>query len=126
MVVAVHGSLVTARNREKEVTRNSSFFRKVVGDQIDLESDEDPVPDPALPDGDNHDPPPPADRRRPPRVPAPVRERPPDGPVHNGRRGEPNPVPVGRRNPSRQAGLPVRLRNDYDLSRGHRGRRNQE
>ena len=105
MVVAVHGSLVTARNREKEVTRNSSFFRKVVGDQIDLESDEDPVPDPALPDGDNHNPPPPAGRRRPPRVPAPVRERPPDGPVHNGRRGEPNPVSVDRRNPSRQAGL---------------------
>ena len=126
MVVAVHGSLVTARNREKEVTRNSSFFRKVEGDQIDLESDEDPVPDPALPDDDNHNPPPPAGRRRPPRVPAPVRERPPDGPVHNCRRGEPNPVPVGRRNPSRQAGLPVRLRNDYDLSRGRRGRRNQE
>ena len=54
------------------------------------------------------------------RVPAPVRERPPDGPVHNGRRGEPNPVPVGRRNPNRQAGLPVRLRNDFDLSRGRR------
>ena len=126
VVVAVHGSLVTARNREKEVTRNSSFFRKVVGDQIDLESDEDPVPDPALPDDDNHNPPPPAGRRRPPRVPALVRERPPDGPVHNGRRGESNPVSVGRRNPSRQAGLPVRLRNDYDLSRGRRGRRNQE
>ena len=100
VVVSVYGPTVTARNKVKEITRNASFFKKVVVEPY--ESDAEEVLEPAV--GVYHQPPP-----------------------QQPGRGGGSRIPV-RVRPVRDAGLPVRLREDYVVGSGRpsdnrRGRR---
>jgi len=90
VVVSVYGPTVTARNKVKEITRNASFFKKVVVEPY--ESDAEEVQEPAV--GAYHQPPP-----------------------QQPGRGGGSRIPV-RVRPVRDAGLPVRLREDYVVGSG--------